>query len=80
MMRLLRTLWTVWRRFGHRVAVINGTIIMTLFYVLVVTPYAFLLRLLGRDLLECGWDRAATSYWKARRAHPPSPDTYARPF
>jgi len=46
---------------------------------LVFTPVGLLLRLLGRDPLERGFDRAAPSYWTARR-RADTMDRYFRQF
>ena len=54
---------------GFRVGQVVGRVLLTLFFLLVLTPMAWLLRLLGKDLLSLKWDKSATSYWRA--AKPP---------
>ena len=78
--RALRAIWSTWRRIGHRIAVINGAIIMALFYALVLTPYALLARLLRRDLLDRRRDASASTYWSTRKPPSARSDSYARPF
>jgi hypothetical protein len=79
-MRLLRTIGAAWRRLALRIAIINGVIIMALFYLLVITPYAIVLRLLRQDLLDRRWERERESYWRPREARVRGVDTYLRPF
>ena len=44
-----------------------GTILLTLFFIFIMTPMGFVLRLSGNDLLELKPDRTASSYWKEPR-------------
>lgn len=57
-------LWDQWLRFGHAAGAFNSRVILTIFYILVITPYAVVLRLNpGFDPLHI---RRRTT-WLARR-------------
>jgi hypothetical protein len=51
-----------------------STILLTLFFYLVVTPVGLLARVLGRDFLDRRFDKGAGSYWRDR----PNPPTEER--
>lgn len=57
---------------------LNTFLIMFLFYFLIITPYALVMRLFGADLLDRSF-RSADSYWKKKE---PARDmkTYERQF
>jgi hypothetical protein len=58
--------------------VLSYLIMATLFY-LVIAPIGLLLRLFGKDPMQRGFDRRASSYWVD--AHPPRPrESYFRQF
>ncbi len=44
-----------------------GTILLTLFFIFIMTPMGFVLRLTGNDLLELKLDPTAPSYWHEPR-------------
>ena len=48
-----------------------GRVLLTLLFLLVVTPLGLLLRLLGKDLLELKRQPNATSYWRPVRKQGP---------
>jgi hypothetical protein len=62
---------------GHVVS----TLLLVLFFFLVVTPIGLLARCLGQDFLSRKWDRQATSYWLPRnRSRPKTRTDYERQF
>ena len=54
---------------GFFVGQVMGRILLTLFFLLALTPMALLLRLFGKDLLSHKLDKSAATYW--RTAKPP---------
>jgi len=60
---LLRPVERVWMKLSERLSVLNTYVILTLFYFLVVTPTALLVRLLGKDLLNLKIKPREQSYW-----------------
>lgn len=58
---------------------LNTFIIMFLFYFVVITPYALVMRLFGANLLDLTFKKSADSYWKKKE---PAQDlkTYEQQF
>jgi hypothetical protein len=79
LLELLKKLWAAWRWVGHKIGHVNGLIMLTIFYVLVLTPYAWIMRLLGADVINSRSDASRVSYWQTRTTVR-SPDSYRRPF
>jgi hypothetical protein len=63
--RLLRALWSGWKRFAHVVGVVNRYILLTLFYFLIVNLTNLILRLFRVDLLDRRLFPAQT-YWREK--------------
>jgi len=78
--RLLAPLNRWWTRFGLLLQRIVSPVILGLLFYLTVTPVALVGRLLGKKPLSLGFDRAARSYWIARRPPGPAPDTMPNQF
>ena len=69
---ILSSFYKVWVRFGEVIGgVISKVIMMILFYVM-FTPIAFILKLLGKDLLNKKIDKNASTYWVTRETQPGS--------
>jgi hypothetical protein len=65
---VLRFIYVVWMSLAFALGWVVSTILLTFFFYFVVTPIGLLARALGKDFLERKWDRAASSYWRLRRA------------
>lgn len=52
---------------GLPVGFVVSFVLLAVFYFLLLTPVALLFRLIGRDSLHRRFDRAADSYWIARK-------------
>ncbi len=77
---LLAPLNRLWVRFGLLLNKIISPLVMGLLFYGVMTPYAYILRWLGKDLLRLRFDRAAESYWIERKPPGPAPETIKRQF
>lgn len=64
---LLRPVYGPWMAFARFLGWLNTKILLTLFFVLVVTPVGLVLRFFRRDLLEQRMGTDAESYWKRRK-------------
>jgi hypothetical protein len=65
---LLRPAWLngfnrAWTGLGLLLGRVTNPVIMGLLFFLVVTPTAWLARIMGKDVLRLRFDRAARSYW-----------------
>jgi len=58
-----------WDKLGHVLGIINTYILLSLFYGVILTPLALIMRLLGKDILKLKRSKSQTSYWE------PSPAT-----
>ena len=77
---LLAPLNRLWFRFGLLLNKITSPLIMGLLFYVVITPYAYILRWLGKDLLHLCFDSSADSYWIERKPPGPAPETIKRQF
>ena len=58
----------LWMKLARCLAVVNTGIILTFVFVVLITPLAVLLRVLGRQPIETGDFQGVSSYWRPR--HP----------
>lgn len=58
-----KQIWVFWKKFARRVAFIQTTIILTLFYFLMIGIFAIVIKLLRKDLLDKRW-KQNKSFWK----------------
>jgi hypothetical protein len=68
MPRLLSPLYRVWMAIGHALGWVNSRIILGFLFFIIVTPTAMIMKILGRDLLNCRLHRKG-SYWVTRDAN-----------
>jgi hypothetical protein len=77
---VLRPVYRLWMRFAFVLAWINTRVLLSLFFLLVITPVGVMMRLLGRDILERRIDRARRSYWSIRDKGRANPKRYENLF
>ncbi|MFB0515886.1 MAG: SxtJ family membrane protein [Candidatus Neomarinimicrobiota bacterium] len=65
-----------WMTFGKVLSRVATTVVLTLFYYMVITPVGLMLRLVGKDFLLLKKDAKQTSYWLAMEQNGPG----SRPF
>jgi len=69
---LLNSFYKIWMNIGEFIGnIISKVIMMVLFYGM-FTPIAFILKLLGKDLLRKKLDKNCSSYWIKREEQPGS--------
>jgi hypothetical protein len=57
-MKVLRSAWEAWKRFGKKVGDLQARILLTLFYFIVLTPFGLAMRVadpLGLRRTGLGW-------------------------
>lgn len=74
----LRPVYKVWMRFALILSRITTPIILGLVYGLVITPTAFIMRIIGRDSMARRFDDKASSY-RVKSSKSPK-DQMERPF
>ena len=79
--KALRTLYIGWMTLAFVLGFIVSTVLLVVFFFVVVTPIALLARCFGKDFLERKWDSKAASYWLPReRSKRVEPAEYERQF
>jgi hypothetical protein len=64
--RTLKTVYVAWMLLAFTLGLVVSTVMLTLFYFLVITPIAFVGRMIGKDFLSEKLDPDAESYWLQR--------------
>ena len=79
--RGLRYAYVAWMCLAIVLGFVVSTVILTLFFVLVITPIGLTARLLGKDFLRLKLDRRESTYWISRKSRPPrGPSEYGQQF
>lgn len=78
--KTLRHIYRAWMGMALVLGLIVSTVLLTVFYYVVVTPIGLAARLAGKDFLERKWSNAS-SYWQLRpAAQPKAPSEYEQQF
>lgn len=78
-MGVFKKIYRAWMKFAHALGWVNTRIILTLVYILMITPLSFIFKLLGKDPMNRklgGQD----SYWIKRESKAFDRDHYRRQF
>ena len=78
--RMLKWVYVAWMSVAFVLGFIVAHVILTLFFLLVVTPIGLFARLSGKDFLRLKLDRATKSYWIPRESNTKTPADYERQF
>jgi hypothetical protein len=77
---ILRPLYRAWMAFAVVMGFIMTRVILTVLFFGLFTPIAFVVKLLGKDLLSERIDKNATTYWVKRERQPYAPESSERMF
>jgi hypothetical protein len=77
---LLAPLNRLWTRFGLLLHRIVNPIVMAVMFFVALTPFAMVLRLMGKDPLRRRREPAASTYWIARTPPGPTPKSMTNQF
>jgi len=69
---LLTRFYQLWTKFGGFMGSIISKVMMFILYFGLFTPVSFVLKLLGKDLLDKKIDKSQKSYWIERETQPQS--------
>ncbi len=69
---LLTRFYQLWTKFGGFMGGIISKVMMFILYFGLFTPVSFVLKLLGKDLLDKKIDKSQKSYWIERETQPQS--------
>lgn len=77
----LKFIYIGWMLLALGLGFVVSHVLLTLFFLLVITPIGLAARLLGQDFLRLKIDRDAPTYWLPRRSKAPkAPAEYERQF
>lgn len=78
--QLLKPLNLLWFKFGMLLHGVVNPLVLGLLFLVVITPAALVMRLLGKRPIPRHFDREAESYWIAREPSGPEPDMMKNQF
>lgn len=82
-MQKVKKLWSwiydKWMAFARVLAFVNTRIILSLFFILIIGPFALILKLVGKDFLQRKID-SSSSFWKTRDSAEHTLENAARQF
>lgn len=78
--RALEPLNRAWFQIGVSLGRVTSPIVLAIFYYVVLTPLALLMRATGKDVLSLRWVPGAESYWIPRKPPGPEPSSLRRQF
>jgi hypothetical protein len=78
--RALKYIYIAWMALAFTLGFLMSSVILTLFFFLLVTPIGLLARLLGKDFLARKMDQQATSYWIPCAKETKTAQSYERQF
>jgi len=68
--RWLMYLHILWMTLGHYLGIINTTIILTLVFIVIFVPMAFLLKIFGKDPMRRSKKQCLDTYWISSKQPP----------
>ena len=74
----LRTFYRIWMGMAHVLGAINSRVLLTIVYLLVVTPIGLIRRLAGADTMDRTFSKTGDSYRHPSETR--NPDHVERPF
>ena len=74
----LKPIYIVWMKAAEALGWFNTRVILGVFFFLVITPFAFFIKVFRKDLLGLRLDTGSKTYWQNR--DPASIQQYDRPF
>ena len=70
--KVLAPIEWVWMKFAHTLGIVMTYILLTITYIVVITPIGLVMRLFGKDPLNRKFDKTLTSYWVSVDPHGPT--------
>ncbi|MFQ5601694.1 MAG: SxtJ family membrane protein [bacterium] len=64
--KILKGIYKIWMGLALLIGWVMSRVILSLLYYLAITPIAFFMRLIGKDLLDQKIDKNISSYWTVR--------------
>ena len=78
--RALKEVYLAWMTLALVLGFLISNVLLTLFFLAVMTPVGLVARLAGKDFLGRRIDRAAATYWVPREPRPRTPADHERQY
>ncbi len=62
--QIAKPFYLVWYFLACCMGIVVSNLLIATFFYLVITPFAIVMRALGRDPMQRSWDPSATTYWR----------------
>src|SRR5438105_1024822 len=76
----LRQPYLAWMALALALGLVITTILLSLFYFVVMAPIGWIARLTGHDFMCRRFDKTTASYWSPRATAPPDPHRFEKQF
>ena len=70
----------LWMKFATVLHAVMSPVVLGVIYFLILTPFAFVQRLMGRDVMRKRFDPRIDSYWISREPPGPPPESLRNQF
>lgn len=77
---VLRPLYILWMAFAFALSIVMTHVLLTVFFFLVMTPVALVIRLLGKDLLNRKFPGNQSTYWVDAQVYEKNTERYSKPY
>lgn len=74
------TLFAWWMKLAEVLSWVSTRVILTLFFFLVLTPYGFFVRLIGKAPLDLAWKDGRKTFWIDKPETKPDLERYRRAY
>lgn len=78
--KALAPIESLWMSFAHALGYVNTRVLTTVFFFLVITPLALLMRAIGRDKMRRAYRASGASGWEEYRPRQRDPHHYKNMF
>jgi hypothetical protein len=69
-----------WMKLAEGLAWVSTRVILTIFYFVILTPFALVRRIAGKPTLDTAWHDGKTTYWVPRDPVDPSIERYSKRY
>jgi hypothetical protein len=78
--RALKLIYVVWMSLALGMGLVVSSVLLTVFFYVVMTPIGLIARLAGKDFLSLKMEPAAKTYWQSREKTVLTPAEYEQQF
>jgi len=75
---MLKKIWDLWKEIGEHIGNFMSTIILSIFYLLIITPFAIGYKIFGKHFFK--FDKEYPTYWKPRQIKDATIENYLKQY